>query len=156
MVAADLQIIWATGSLYFSGTQARLTQQQQSTVKVYPFITSIDLAYAAADIVVSRAGALAVAELCVAQKPVIFVPSPNVTADHQTKNVLPLIENNAALMVKDHEAMQTLSQTVLDLLQLADRQNILAKNMRYWARPQATTAIVNEIVRLANPKTLHA
>lgn len=151
LLEADLQIIWATGRLYFENIKAQLTQQQQSAVKVYPFIKAIDLAYAVADIVVSRAGALAVAELCVVQKPVVFVPSPNVTADHQTQNVRPLVEKNAALMVKDHEARQTLAQEVLKLLQLEALKNILAKNMKYWARPQATAAIVKEIIRLVDP-----
>ena len=149
LTEADLQIIWATGHLYFKDIQAQLTQQQQSTIKIYPFINAIDLAYAAADIVVSRAGALAVAELCMAQKPVIFVPSSNVTADHQTQNVRSLVEKNAALMVKDSEAMQILAQEVLKLLQREDRREMLSKNMKLWARPQATTAIVKEIIRLA-------
>ncbi|MFM2428124.1 MAG: hypothetical protein RL012_8 [Bacteroidota bacterium] len=146
---ADLQIIWATGHLYFENIKVQLTPQQQRTIKVYPFIKAIDLAYAAADIVVSRAGALTVAELCMAQKPVVFVPSPNVTADHQTQNVLPLVEKNAALMVRDDEAMQTLAKEVLKLLRLEGRQNILAKNMKHWAKPQATVAIVKEIICLA-------
>ena len=128
--AAGLQIIWATGQVYFEAIKAQLTQQQQINVKVYPFIKAMNLAYAAADIVVSRAGALAVSELCIIQKPVIFVPSPNVTADHQTQNALPLVENNAALMVKDNEAMQILSQKVLHLLQLEEQQRILVKNMK--------------------------
>lgn len=149
LIKEGLQIIWATGPLYFEAIKARLTQQQQHAVKVYPFIKSIDLAYAAADIVVSRAGALTVAELCMVQKPVVFVPSPHVTADHQTQNVLPLVEENAALLVKDNEAMQTLSQEVIHLLKLEARQNILARNIKHWARPQATAAIVKEIIRLA-------
>lgn len=151
LMEAGLQVIWATGRLYFAAIQAQLTQQQRAVVKVYPFIAPIDLAYAAADMVVSRAGALAVAELCVAQKPVIFVPSPNVTADHQTQNVLPLVEKNAALMVKDDKAMQMLLQAVIGLLQLEARQRILAKNMRDWARPQATAAIREAIIALAKP-----
>jgi UDP-N-acetylglucosamine--N-acetylmuramyl-(pentapeptide) pyrophosphoryl-undecaprenol N-acetylglucosamine transferase len=150
---AGLQMIWATGHGYFEVIKSKLTQQQQNTIKIYPFIEAIDLAYAAADIVVSRAGALAVAELCIAQKPTIFVPSPNVTADHQTQNVLPLVAHNAARMVKDSEAMQRLAQEVMYLLQLEAQQSILAKNMRHFAKPRATAAIVSEIIRLArNPK----
>ncbi len=149
LIKAGLQIIWATGQLYFDAIKAQLTQQQEDIVKVFPFIKSIDLAYAAADIVVSRAGALTVAELCMVQKPVVFVPSPHVTANHQTQNVLPLVKENAALMVKDNEAMQTLSQEVMHLLQLETRQNILTRNIKHWARPQATAIIVKEIMRLA-------
>lgn len=150
---AGLQILWATGHTHVEDIRAQLTQEQQSHIKVYPFIQAIDLAYAAADIVVSRAGALAVAELCVAQKPTIFVPSPNVTADHQTQNVRPLVEKNAALMVKDGEAIQTLAREIIQLLKLEARQEILAKNMRYWAKPQAADAVAKEILRLVNPAT---
>jgi UDP-N-acetylglucosamine--N-acetylmuramyl-(pentapeptide) pyrophosphoryl-undecaprenol N-acetylglucosamine transferase len=150
---ANIQIIWATGHAYFEDIRAQLTQEQQGDIRIYPFIQAIDLAYAAADIVVSRAGALAVAELCVAQKPTIFVPSPNVTVDHQTKNVWPLVEKNAALMVKDSKAIQTLAQEIIQLVKLEDRQKILAKNMKYWARPQAAAAVVKEILHLVNPTT---
>lgn len=155
LIQAGLQIIWSTGHLYFEATKARLTPQQKNAVKVYSFIKAMDLAYAAADIVVSRAGALTVAELCMVQKPVVFVPSPHVTADHQTKNVLPLVEKNAALMVKDSEAIQTLAHEVIHLLQLEARQNILAKNMKHWARPRATAAIVKEIICLAASSKLN-
>lgn len=152
LIKAGLQFIWATGRLYFEGIQAQLTVQQRVVVKLYPFIAPMDLAYAAADVVVARAGAGTVAELCVAQKPVIFVPSPNVTNDHQTQNVLPLVESNAALMVKDDEARQTLSGEVIGLLQLGARQKILAKNIKAWARPEATAAITQEILDLTNPE----
>lgn len=150
-IEAGLQVIWVTGRLYFEDIQARLTPQQRTAVKVYPFIESIDLAYAAADMVISRGGALAVAELCLVQKPVIFVPSPNVTANHQTYNVLPLVNKNAALMVKDDEAMEALPQEVLGLLQLKARQKILAKNIKYWAMPRATEDILQALNSLADP-----
>jgi UDP-N-acetylglucosamine--N-acetylmuramyl-(pentapeptide) pyrophosphoryl-undecaprenol N-acetylglucosamine transferase len=156
LLGAGLQIIWATGRGYFEAIKVRLTQQQQNTVKIYPFIEAIDLAYAMADIVVSRAGALAVAELCVAQKPVVFVPSPNVTANHQVQNVRPLIEENAAMMVKDNEAMKNLAQEVMSLLQDADRQDILAKNIKHWAKPHATAAVVQEIIQLVDPASVRS
>ncbi|MHA7877989.1 MAG: undecaprenyldiphospho-muramoylpentapeptide beta-N-acetylglucosaminyltransferase [Bacteroidota bacterium] len=146
---AGLQIVWATGHLYFAHIKAQLAQQQRHNVKLYPFIKAIDLAYAAADIVVSRAGALAIAELCLAQKPVIFIPSPNVTADHQTQNIRPLVALKAALMVRDEEAMQTLAPTILQLLQSATQQRRLSHNIKAWAKPQATEAIAKEIIRLA-------
>jgi len=152
---AELQIIWATGQLYFENIRAQLTEQQQRNVKVYPFIKAMDLAYAAADIVVSRAGALAVSELCIVQKPAIFVPSPNVTADHQTQNIQPLVAENAALMIKDHEAMQTLAPTILQLLQSEKQQNSLSHNIKDWAKPQATADIVKEIIRLSKATNNH-
>ena len=151
----ELQIIWATGQLYFENIRAQLTEQQQRNVKVYPFIKAMDLAYAAADIVVSRAGALAIAELCLVQKPVVFVPSPNVTDDHQTQNIQPLVAKNAALMVKDHAAMQKLTPTVLQLLQSKQQQDILSSNIKACAKPQATADIVKEIIRLSRATTKH-
>jgi UDP-N-acetylglucosamine--N-acetylmuramyl-(pentapeptide) pyrophosphoryl-undecaprenol N-acetylglucosamine transferase len=142
---AGLQIIWVTGRLYFEQVQAALTGQQRTALTVYPFIERIELAYAAADIVVSRAGALTISELCVAQKATIFVPSPNVTADHQTKNAAPLVANRSALMVRDSEAMQLVPQEVIRLLQREEEQQALQNNIAQWARPQATAAIVDEI-----------
>ncbi|MEM9417011.1 MAG: undecaprenyldiphospho-muramoylpentapeptide beta-N-acetylglucosaminyltransferase [Bacteroidota bacterium] len=150
LIEAGLQLIWVTGRLYFEGIQAQLTPQQRQAVKLYPFIEPIHLAYAAADMVVARAGAGTIAELCVAQKPTIFVPSPNVTNDHQTKNVLPLVAKDAALMVKDSEARQTLAQEVVKLLQAEERRNKLASNIKTLARPQATTTIVQEMMALAS------
>lgn len=151
-IEAGIQIIWATGALHFSHIHAQLTQQQQHTIKIYPFIKAIELAYAVANSVIARAGALTIAELCTAQKPVIFVPSPNVTADHQTKNVLPLIENQAALMIKEHEVSQKLVQAALQLVQSEAQQNILTHRIKAWAKPNATAAIVTEIEHLVNAR----
>lgn len=157
---AGIQVIWATGRLYFDAIKAQLTQQQQHSVKVYSFIKAINLAYAAADIVVSRAGALTVSELCAVPKPVIFVPSPNVAADHQTQNVRALVAKNAALMIKDHEAPRQLTQAVLRLARAEAQQNTLACNIKAWAKPRATVDITGEIIRLskatiARPTTTH-
>lgn len=149
LLEAGLQLIWVTGQTYFEQIQTQLTPQQHATVKLYPFIDSIHFAYAAADIVVARAGAGTIAELAVAQKPTIFVPSPNVTADHQTHNVLPLVAKEAALMVKDSEARQTLVQEVIALLQQKERQKTLANNIKSCARPHATTAITQTMMGLA-------
>mmetsp|Transcript_17252 Transcript_17252/g.40029 ORF Transcript_17252/g.40029 Transcript_17252/m.40029 type:complete len:158 (-) Transcript_17252:271-744(-) len=148
--AAEIQIIWATGHTYFVDIQAKLSKQQRNTVKIYPFIKAMHFAYAAADVVVSRAGALAVAELCVVQKPVIFVPSPNVTANHQTHNILPLVTKNAARMITDHEASKRLVQAVLQLLRSEAQQRVLTNNMKAWAKPQASASVVQEIMQLAN------
>ncbi len=150
LIEAGVQLIWPTGSFYFERIQTQLSPQQRTFVKVYPFIERMDLTYAAADVVISRAGALAIAELSIAQKPVIFVPSPNVVADHQTHNVLPLVKQNAALMVEDKEARQTLAHKAIQLLNDTAQQKLLAENIKAWARPQATAAIVEEMTRLAH------
>ncbi|MEM7055302.1 MAG: undecaprenyldiphospho-muramoylpentapeptide beta-N-acetylglucosaminyltransferase [Bacteroidota bacterium] len=150
LLEAGIQVIWPTGSLYFEDIQAQLTEQQRAFVKLYPFIELMNLAYAAADVVVSRAGALAIAELCIVGKPTIFIPSPNVVADHQTKNLQPLVAQDAALLIHDKEARQKLSQTVIQLFQDADRQSALVQSMRHWAKQQATADIVTLIYALAN------
>ena len=149
LMAAGLQLVWVTGQSDFARIQAQLTPQQRNMIRVYPFIKAISWAYAAADIVVSRAGALAIAELCIAQKPVIFVPSPNVTADHQTQNVALLVAQKAAWVVKDQEARQVLAQKVIQLLQCEATQQMLAKNSQAWARPQAATTIAKAALYLA-------
>ncbi|MEL6358788.1 MAG: undecaprenyldiphospho-muramoylpentapeptide beta-N-acetylglucosaminyltransferase, partial [Bacteroidota bacterium] len=148
LTEAELQLIWVTGQVHFEVLQAQLSPQQHAAVKLYPFIESIHLAYAVADIVVARAGAGTIAELCIAQKPTIFVPSPNVTDDHQTKNVLPLVAKEAAVLVRDSEAMQTLAPAVIKLLQSEERRNKLAANIKTLARPQATTTIVQAMMTL--------
>lgn len=150
LIRAGLQIIWATGQVYFEAIRTQFTKEQTDTVRLYPFIGAMDLAYAASDIVVSRAGALAVAELCVARKPVIFVPSPNVTADHQTQNVLPLIKDNAALIVRDSEAKRSLAQVILELFHAQEKQKTLTINIARWAKPNATEAVVQEVERLTH------
>ena len=153
LIEADLQVIWVAGRLYFEDIKTQLKHNQQSAIKIFPFIKSMDLAYAAADIVVSRAGALAIAELCMAQKPVIFVPSSNVVADHQTQNVWPLVEKKAALVIEDDKAIQTLGQDILKLLRSEAQQKLLARNIKDWAMPKATTTIVKAIMRLAQGPT---
>ena len=152
LLEAGLQLLWPTGHDYFERIKARLKPAQRAAVHLYPFIDAMDLAYAAADLVVARGGALVVAELCVAQKPTIFVPSPNVTGDHQTHNVWPLVEHQAALMIKDGEAMQALSREVIDLSRNENKQKLLAKHMGAWAKPQATDTIVEEAMQLARMK----
>jgi UDP-N-acetylglucosamine--N-acetylmuramyl-(pentapeptide) pyrophosphoryl-undecaprenol N-acetylglucosamine transferase len=116
---------------------------------VVDFISRLDEAFAAADVVVSRAGAGTVSELCVAAKACIFVPSPNVAEDHQTKNAQALVNKNAALMVRDDEAKDKLFPTVLALLQDKTRIKELEKNIAALARPNAAGDIADEIARLA-------
>ena len=108
----------------------------------------MDLAYAAADVVISRAGALSVSELSIAGKPTVFVPSPNVAEDHQTKNAKAMVDNNAALLVQDSDARSILIKSALDLLENSDRQAELSKNILALAKPNAAEEIVDEIVGL--------
>jgi UDP-N-acetylglucosamine--N-acetylmuramyl-(pentapeptide) pyrophosphoryl-undecaprenol N-acetylglucosamine transferase len=117
-------------------------------IKLVDFLQQMDLAYAAADVVVSRAGALSISELCIVAKPTVLVPSPNVAEDHQTKNARSLADVNAALMVRDVEARETLVDEVLKLISDDQRGARYASNMKKLAKPNATTDIVNELEKI--------
>ena len=96
IIAADVQIIWQTGKFYYKRDYGKIGENYHPNVWIVEFLNRMDLAYAAADVIISRAGAGTIAELCVVKKPVILVPSPNVAEDHQTKNALALVHENAA------------------------------------------------------------
>lgn len=147
---AQVQIIWQTGSLYHGLVKKALEKKDRRRLWVTDFIQPIDAAYLAADVVISRAGALAISELSVAGKPVILVPSPNVAEDHQTKNALYLVHQQAALLVRDADAKSDLVREALNLLFDESRCAALRKNILGLARPQATEDIVDEIVQLLN------
>lgn len=117
-------------------------------IRVFDFISRMDLAYAAADAVVSRAGALSISELCMVAKPAILVPSPNVSEDHQTKNAMALTRKDAALLVTDGDAPDTLVQTALALLNNQERRQTLSAQIRELARPDAAERIATEILEL--------
>jgi UDP-N-acetylglucosamine--N-acetylmuramyl-(pentapeptide) pyrophosphoryl-undecaprenol N-acetylglucosamine transferase len=108
----------------------------------------MDLAYGVADAVISRAGALSISELCLAGKPAVLVPSPNVSEDHQTKNAMNLVNNGAALMVKDAEAMEKLLPAALSLLNNASQKEVLSANIRKMGKPDAARQIAQEILNL--------
>lgn len=114
LVENDLQIIWQTGKFFFP--QAKNVSDGKKGISVHAFIDRMDLAYAASDLVVSRAGAIAVSEICALQKPAILVPSPNVAEDHQTRNAMALVNINAAVLVVDKDARYQLGSVILDLI----------------------------------------
>jgi len=145
LVASGFQLIWQTGKGYYDAYKARLEKYDLSRIRVQDFVKEMDLAYAAADVVISRAGAIAVSEICIAGKPVILVPSPNVAEDHQTKNAQALVSKDAAILVKDVEASAKLVDAALDLMKDQERSKSLVANIVRLARPDATVAIVNEI-----------
>jgi UDP-N-acetylglucosamine--N-acetylmuramyl-(pentapeptide) pyrophosphoryl-undecaprenol N-acetylglucosamine transferase len=148
LVDAGYQLIWQTGKPYFAQAQAAAAPFAARGIRVFDFIRRMDLAYAAADVVISRAGALSISELCLVGKPVILVPSPNVAEDHQTKNAMALVKAGAALLVKDADARNQLYDAALALLADAARQRELGQNIRHLARPDAAAAIVDEILKL--------
>lgn len=139
-----VQVIWQTGKFFYGKAQ----EKNSTTVKVFDFINRMDLAYAAADIVISRAGALSIAELCLTGKPCILVPSPNVAEDHQTKNAMALVNENAAQLVKDVEAKRMLVNSALYLLHDENRQKQLAQTIRTLAIPNAAERIVDEVYKI--------
>jgi UDP-N-acetylglucosamine--N-acetylmuramyl-(pentapeptide) pyrophosphoryl-undecaprenol N-acetylglucosamine transferase len=109
----------------------------------------MDLAYAAADVIISRAGAISVSELCLIGKPVVLVPSPNVAEDHQTKNAMALVNKNAAILVKDTEATQHLFSVVFQLMTDESRMMTYSSEIKKLAKPNATADIVNELEKIA-------
>lgn len=145
----NVQVLWQCGKTHFSTCTEVMGQQSDSNVYLHEFIRDMDLAYAAADVIVSRAGAIAVSELTLIGKPVVLVPSPNVAEDHQTHNAMALVNQGAAILVRDVTAKKDLFPVVFDLLNNEQQQIELAQNIRLFAKPNATTAIVNEIVKHA-------
>lgn len=144
----DVQLIWQTGKPYAATAAARV--KGFSNVWTDAFITKMENAYAAADIVISRAGAMAIAELCVVKKPVIFVPFPFAAEDHQTVNAKHLVEKQAGLMIKDSEAREKLVATVIALSKNGDQQRLLQQNIGKLAVTDADQQIATEILKEIN------
>lgn len=148
LIDENIQLIWQTGKLYYHEVAQKLKDFDTTNIKYFEFLKEMNLAYAAADLVVSRAGALSISELCLVKKPVIFVPSPNVAEDHQTMNARALEKNDAAIMVRDVDAPETLVKKAVELFKDEARMEILSQNIAGMAKPNATKAIVNEITKL--------
>ncbi len=150
LVDVGVQVLWQTGKFYIAEVKEKAKTFNLENIKIHEFLKEMDLAYAAADVVVSRAGALSIAELCLVGKPVIFIPSPNVAEDHQTKNANALVEKDAAILIKDKDAKKELVSVALDLLKDSDRQATLSKNIKQLAKPNAAEEIAKEILKLVN------
>ncbi len=158
---SDVQVLWQCGKLYFNTLEASLERSREAgkeekageltlgNVKMVQFITRMDLAYAMADVVISRAGASSVSELCIVEKPSVLVPSPNVAEDHQTKNAMALVNKDAAILIKDVEAKEKLIPEVLSLVKDESRCAQLKKNIAPLAKPEATASIVDELEKVA-------
>ncbi len=142
---ANIQILWQCGKFYAEDLQAFMKANPKDHVKLHPFIMEMDLAYAAADMIVSRAGAISVSEICIIGKPAVFVPSPNVAEDHQTKNAMALVKNDAAIMVTDADAPTKLGTTVVDLLNDESQCKLLSEKISAMGKPNATKDIVKII-----------
>jgi UDP-N-acetylglucosamine--N-acetylmuramyl-(pentapeptide) pyrophosphoryl-undecaprenol N-acetylglucosamine transferase len=152
IVKEGYQLIWQTGKSYIETAQTFVKDHNLKDVHVFEFIREMDLAYAAADIIVSRAGAMSIAELCLVRKPSIFIPSPNVSEDHQTKNAMALVQRNAAVLVKDVDAQNDLKKEILALITNDQKMTQCAANMAALGFPDAAEAIVAEVFALINQK----
>ena len=142
----NLQVIWQCGKFYFEIYKNKAT----NSVQVHAFLNRMDLAYAASDFIISRAGALSVSELCLVGKPVIFIPSPNVAEDHQTKNAMAIVNKNAAVLLREKELDENFETEFKNLVSSEEMQKELSKNIKKLAKPNATKEIVAAIEKLLN------
>ncbi len=153
LIDAGVQVIWQSGKTYYKTISAGVARYDQAGIRLFDFLREMHLAYAAADVVISRSGALTVSELCIVRKPSILVPSPNVAEDHQTKNAMALAGKAAAVVVSDKEARDKLVDEALKLLFDEQRTKVLSANIGALARPSATEDIVTEIEGVMNANT---
>jgi UDP-N-acetylglucosamine--N-acetylmuramyl-(pentapeptide) pyrophosphoryl-undecaprenol N-acetylglucosamine transferase len=146
----DIQLLWQCGTYYIQEAREAVTNSGVGNVRVEPFISKMEWAYQIADVIVSRAGAITISELCLAGKPAILVPSPNVAEDHQTRNAAALVERKAALMVPDRQAPDKLVDTMLQLLEDRKQQQQLSKHMKKLGISDASERIASEVLKLVN------
>jgi UDP-N-acetylglucosamine--N-acetylmuramyl-(pentapeptide) pyrophosphoryl-undecaprenol N-acetylglucosamine transferase len=145
IIKADVQLIWQTGKHYYSDVIESFRGKIPPNIRVMEFVDRMDLAYAAADIIISRAGGT-ISELCVVGKPAILVPSPNVAEDHQTTNAMSLVAKDAAIFVADKDAQAQLVDVALELLNDKEKQKILSRNISKLALPDADETIAKEVI----------
>jgi len=143
-LSLNVQVIWQCGKFYLEDYK----KYNQHNVQVVAFIERMDLVYAAADVVISRAGASSVSELCIVGKPVIFIPSPNVAEDHQTKNAQAIVDKKGAILLKEAQLDEDFSLVFESLIKDQGKQDHLSQNIKLLAMPNATVQIVDEIIKL--------
>lgn len=148
LVASDVQVIWQTGKFYIEDAKKAFEPHTNDRIIVTAFISRMDYAYAVADLVISRAGASSISELCLLGKPAILVPSPNVAEDHQTKNAMALVKHDAAIMIKDADAHEQMVPETLKLLQDEQKMSRLSKNILNLAERNSAERIADEIKKL--------
>ena len=144
----NMQLLWQTGKGYAEKAAESVAKYPNKGIVTMPFIAAMDLAYAVADVVISRAGALSVSELCLTEKPSILVPSPNVAEDHQTKNAMALVNEKAAILVKDVDAKNELIPELIRLVNNSVTQEQLKQNIKTLAKPDAASQIADEVIKL--------
>lgn len=149
LLEANIQVLWQTGKLFKEETQTLKNKYAGKPLEIIEFIFDMDNAYAAADVVVSRAGAIAVSELCIVGKPAILVPFPHAAEDHQTMNAMALVKTHAAIHVADKDVNEKLIPEILALANNDERRNLLSKNILKHGLPNAANDIVKHIMHLA-------
>ncbi len=145
---SDVQVIWQTGAYYYKTISEKWQSNKPENVQIHQFLSRMDLAYSVADVVISRAGAGTISELCLVGKPTVLIPSPNVSEDHQTKNALALVDKKAALMVRDKEIDDKLFPLALQVVADEAQCRSLSEEIKKLAKPDATKAIVDEAEKL--------
>ena len=149
---SGVQVLWQTGKGYIEAARKAAEPFMSERLVVTDFVARMDLAYAMADLVISRAGASSISELCLLGKPAILVPSPNVTEDHQTHNAMALVNKNAAVLVKDADAEQNMISTALQLITDETKLSELSKNVSLLAQRDSANRIADEVVKLIKTK----
>ncbi|MDC3252624.1 undecaprenyldiphospho-muramoylpentapeptide beta-N-acetylglucosaminyltransferase [Crocinitomicaceae bacterium] len=147
---SNIQVLWQCGKLYFDKLEKDLVGVEMGDIKLTKFVSKMDLAYSMADLIISRAGASSVSELCLVKKPTILVPSPNVAEDHQTVNAMALVNKNAAVLIRDVDAKKNLISTAIELMNNEASQDELRKNIAVLGKPNATSDIVNSLEKIIN------
>lgn len=145
---SGIQVVWQTGAIYYDRVVEELRETKPENLHIHKFITRMDLAYEVADLVISRAGAGTISELCLVGKASVLVPSPNVSEDHQTKNAMALVEKDAALMVRDVEIDEKLFPLAFETLKDKKKCEDIAQKAKELAKPEATKTIVDEVEKL--------
>ena len=148
----DYQLIWQTGKTDYKNILEETKDIHSRNIQIVEFIKNMEMAYSAADVIVSRAGAIAISELAIAKKPVLLVPFPFAAEDHQTKNAQTLVDKNAAKMVKDTEMKEKFWNTLSEICENKSLRKEMAQNLDFFAKPKATEEIVDEIFKSLNIK----
>lgn len=138
-----IQLLWQCGKLYYETYK----RYDSSSVRVLPFIKEMDEAYSLCDVIISRAGASSVSELCIVGKPVIFIPSPNVAEDHQTRNAQAISDKNAAILLNENALDTKFASVFTELISNEEKRKSLSREIKKLARPNATKDIVDEIIK---------
>ncbi|WP_346861599.1 undecaprenyldiphospho-muramoylpentapeptide beta-N-acetylglucosaminyltransferase [uncultured Draconibacterium sp.] len=148
IAASGVKVVWQTGAIYFDRIQEELKESKPENLQIHKFINRMDLAYEVADLVISRAGAGTISELCLVGKTSVLVPSPNVSEDHQTKNAMALVGKDAALMVKDNEIDDKLFPLAFSVVADKSKCETISGKIKELAKPEATRTIVDEVEKL--------